>query len=525
MPSLPFATLVETSDAIGATRSRRQKIARLSALLRALDGEEEVRIAACWLSGRLAQGRIGIGHRRAYQHLRVADDDGADGPRPPAAHAAGAVTLREVDDTLTRLAQIRGTGSQAARAELLEALAARLGEGERYFLARLLTGELRQGALEGVLADAVADAFAMPDALVRRAAMLGGDLATVAALASRGERAALEAVRLELLAPLQPMLAQSAVDVGDALARLAAPAFESKLDGARVQIHRLGGDIRIFSRQLNDVTAALPEVVEVVAALPGDALVLEGEAIALRDDGRPLPFQQTMRRFGRRSEVGRLRETLPISLRVFDCLHADGEDLIDAPLRERLAALEASVPRALQVERLLSDDPRAVERFVAEVLAAGHEGVMAKDLGAAYAAGRRGAAWLKLKPAHTADLVVIGCEWGSGRRRGQLSNLRLAAADGAGGFVMVGKTFKGLTDAVLRWQTEHLPALATAQDRLGLVLQPRIVYEIAFDGVQASSQYPGGLALRFARYRRRRDDKTPAEATSLAELQRFLAPD
>jgi DNA ligase-1 len=509
MPSVPLSKLVDASIAVASTRSRKRKTALLAELLGELD-EHELKVAASYLSGQLPQGRIGVGYATVHTHFA-----------PDAPHGPG-LTLRDLDMRISAIAGTTGKGSQAARAEQLAALSGAATRAERAFLVRLLTGELRQGALQGVMADAIANACSLDGELVRRAAMLSGDLPAVAVLARRGDARALAAVRMNVLTGLQPMLAATGVDLADVYGRIARPAFESKLDGARVQIHRLDDRVRIFSRQLNDVTPALPEIVEIINDLPVDSIVLEGEAIALREDGRPLPFQETMKRFGRRQDVARLRRQLPMSLRAFDCLHVDGVDLIDRPLRQRIEVLDERVPRSCQVQRLL-DAPEATARaFIAKVLEQGHEGVMAKDLDAPYAAGRRGAAWLKLKPTHTADLVVVGCEWGSGRRRGMLSNLRLAARDGSGGFALVGKTFKGLTDEVLRWQTEHFTALAVQEDRLGLVLEPRVVYEIAFDGVQRSRQYPGGVALRFARYRRRRDDKHPAEATSLQELRALL---
>ncbi len=515
MSSLPFAQLVDASAALAQTRSRKRKTAIVAELLAPLN-DHDAYLAACYLTGTLAQGRIGIGYRTVQAHLHGDADKRTED---------ALLTLADLHETLDHLAALRGAGSQAARGEVLRTLGARLRDDQRDYLGRLLVGEVRHGALEGVLADAIAQAYQLELDLVRRAAMLGGDLPAVARLASRGDRDTLAAARMRLMHPLQPMLAQTASDLADALARCTRPVFESKLDGARVQIHRQGEHTRVFTRQLHDVTGAVPEVVEWAGALGAQAFILEGEAIALHPQTeRPLPFQVTMKRFGRRLDVDAMREQIPLSLRVFDCLHLDGTDLIDQPLQERLAALQDLVPDTHQVARLESADPQAVERFVDQVLADGHEGVMAKDLDAAYAAGRRGGAWLKLKPTHTADLVLIGCEWGSGRRQGMMSNLRLAARDGADAYVMVGKTFKGLTDEVLRWQTEHLPPLAVDEDSLGVQLPPRIVYEIAFDGVQTSPQYPGGLALRFARYRRRRDDKQPQQATTLDELRRLLPP-
>ncbi|MEO0971692.1 MAG: ATP-dependent DNA ligase, partial [Pseudomonadota bacterium] len=502
-----------TSEALAGTRSRKRKSALVADLLAPLD-EDDAHLAAHYLTGTLAQGRIGVGYRTVQAHF-------AEAPTT----AGAPLTLADLHHELDRIAVVHGPGSQAARGALLRELSARLSPPEREYLARLLVGEVRHGALDGVMADAIANAYQLAPALVRRAAMLSGDLAAVARAAQRGDGEALAAARMRLLHPLQPMLAQTAKDIDDALTRCPAPIFENKLDGARVQIHRAGEAVRVFSRQLHDVTAAVPELVELALSAPVERFVIEGEAIALRtQDGRPLPFQTTMKRFGRRLDVTAMRAQIPLSLRAFDCLHLEDEDLIDRPLRERLRALDRVLPRQGQVARLASDDPESIAHFVDEVLGAGHEGVMVKDLDAPYAAGRRGGAWLKLKPTHTADLVLVGCEWGSGRRQGMMSNLRLAARDADGAYVMVGKTFKGLTDEVLRWQTETLPPLAVAHDALGIELPAKIVYEIAFDGVQRSPQYAGGLALRFARYRRRRDDKTPEEATGLDELRALLAP-
>jgi DNA ligase-1 len=509
MPSLLLARLVQASASIASTRSRRTKIELLASVLEGLD-DAEVTIAAHYLSGRPPQGRLGIGHATLTRQ------------RAQGSAQVPSLTLEALDTALTRLDSVQGPGSRAQRHAMLEALGAQTTAAEWDFIVRLLTGELRQGALEGLMADAIARAFDVDIDLVRRAAMLGGDLPQIARLARRADTQALATARLTLLRPVQPMLAATGKDLDEVLERLGHAAFESKLDGARVQIHRDGEAVRIFSRQLHDVTAALPELVALVKELPCRRVLLEGEAIALREDGRPHPFQVTMRRFGRRREVAALARELPLALRAFDCLHLDGDDLVDAPFRQRITALASAVPDELIVQRVQSQDRATVARFMESVLAQGHEGIMAKDLDAPYFAGRRGAAWLKLKPAHTADLVVVGCEWGSGRRQGMLSNLHLAARQGNDGYVMVGKTFKGLSDEVLRWQTANFPDFATTCDGPGIVMTPRVVYEIAFDGVQESRQYPAGIALRFARYRRRREDKQAEDATDIGELRTLL---
>ncbi|HSD77464.1 MAG TPA: ATP-dependent DNA ligase, partial [Solirubrobacteraceae bacterium] len=383
------------------------------------------------------------------------------------------------------------------------------------FLVRLLLGDLRQGALAGVMADAVARAAGVPPGAVRRALTLHGDLAAVAAIALRDGAAGLAAVRLRVGRPLAPMLAGTAPDVAAALRRAAPAAVDHKLDGARVQVHRDGDDVAVFTRTLDDVTARLPELVATARALPVRAVVLDGEAVALRADGRPEPFQVTAARFGTRRE-----RSVPLASLFFDVLHADGEDLLDAPLSRRAEALAAVVPEAHRVARMIAADADEGRAAFDAALAAGHEGVVVKALDAPYAAGRRGSAWLKVKPVHTLDLVVLAAEWGHGRRRGRLSNLHLGARDeDAGGWAMLGKTFKGLTDELLDWQTERLLALATGRDGITVDVRPELVVEVAFDGLQASARYPSGLALRFARVRRYREDKTADEADTLATVR------
>ena len=411
-----------------------------------------------------------------------------------------------------------GKGSQARRAELVAGLFAAATEVEQTFLLRLLSGELRQGALAGVMADAVAKAAQIPAAAVRRAAMLGGDLPAVAAAGLTGGAAALDAFTLRVGRPVGPMLAQTAAGVADALEQLGGTGiFEAKLDGARVQIHRAGDEVTVYTRSLDDVTARLPEVVEATLALPVRDLIADGEAIALRPDGRPQPFQVTASRFGRSVDVAAARAAQPLSVFFFDILHRDGIDLLDAPTSRAAAALDEHRARAERVDRLITSDPAAAGDFLDTTLAAGHEGVMAKSLTAPYEAGRRGAGWLKVKPVHTLDLVVLAVEWGSGRRHGKLSNIHLGARDPAsGGYVMLGKTFKGMTDAMLDWQTARFHELAVGgTDGYVVHVRPEQVVEMAFDGVQSSSRYPGGLALRFARVLRYRDDKGPDEADTI----------
>ncbi len=443
--------------------------------------------------------------------------------RGGAAAATPALALREVDAALARIAATKGNGSATERGASLSSLLARATRAKKDFLARLLVGELRQGALEGVMLEAIAAAAGVPAGAVRRAAMFAGDLGAAARVALTEGAAGLARFALELARPLQPMLAQPAEDIDDALARLGTAALECKLDGARVQVHKAGDDVRVFTRNLNDVTAAVPEIVAAVRAVPARELILDGEAIALAAGGAPQPFQVTMRRFGRKLDVDALRAELPLAAFFFDVLRRDGESLIERPARERFAALADALPSALVVPRLVTSDAAAAQAFYAEALARGHEGVMAKALDAPYAAGSRGAAWLKVKRAHTLDLVVLAAEWGHGRRRGWLSNLNLAARDPAGGFVMLGKTFKGLTDALLEWQTRELLAREIGRDERTVYVRPELVVEIAFNDLQASPQYPGGLALRFARVKRYRPDKRAEDADTIDAVRALYA--
>jgi len=498
-----------TSLDVGATPSRLAKVAHIADLLRRAAPEPElVAIVVSWLSGELPQRQIGVG----WASLRS---------RPPAA-AHPVLTVGTVDATFSDIGAVTGKGSQARRAELLNALFAAATETEQAFLVRLLSGELRQGALAGIMADAVAEAAAIPVASVQRAAMLGGDLPAVAATALSGGIAELDAFALRVGRPVGPMLAQTAASVADAIDRHGgATIFEAKLDGARVQIHRAGDEVTVYTRSLDDVTARLPEVVQATLALPVRELIADGEAIALRPDNRPHRFQVTASRFGRSVDVASKKSgalaAQRLSVFFFDILHCDGVDLLDAPTSDRLAALDALVPAPQRVDRLVTSDPAEAAAFLDATLAAGHEGVLAKSPGAPYQAGRRGAGWLKVKPVHTLDLVVLAVEWGSGRRQGKLSNIHLGARDPAtGAFLMVGKTFKGMTDAMLDWQTARFHELAVGgTDGYVVHLRPEQVVEVALDGVQKSSRYPGGLALRFARVVRYRDDKSPAEADTI----------
>ena len=498
---------------VGAFSSRLAKTARIAELLRRTGVEDDatqVAVVVSWLSGELPQRQIGVG----WAALRSL----------PAPAAEPSLTVPDVDARFTEIGQLAGKGSQARRTELLAGLFGAATDVEQTFLRRLLGGELRQGALIGVMTDAVAKAANVPAAAVRRAAMLGGDLPAVAAAALTGGEAALKRFALTVGRPVGPMLAQTASGVEDVLERLGGTAvFEAKLDGARVQVHRTGDDVSIYTRSLDEVTSRLPEVVDAALALPVTDLIADAEAIALRDDRRPHRFQVTASRFGRSVDIAAAAAAQPLSVFVFDLLHVDGTDLLDEPTHERIAVLDAIVPAAHRVDRLVTDDAVAARGFLDRTLAAGHEGVMAKSLTAPYEAGRRGAGWLKVKPIHTLDLVVLAVEWGSGRRTGKLSNIHLGARDPASGeFVMLGKTFKGMTDAMLEWQTARFLELATGPtDGYVVTVRPEQVVEVAFDGVQGSTRYPGGMALRFARVLRYRDDKSPAEADTIDTVRAF----
>jgi DNA ligase-1 len=511
-----LAQLVATSRQVGATRSRLEKVGHLAALIRELP-HDMVTIGASYLAGELPQGRIGIG----YALLR----DLHAGAAAPVPIQASTLDLAEVDRTFAAITAQGGTGSTARRASLLRELLVRATADEQEFLFKLVIGELRQGALEGIVIDAVARAFGVPADKVRRATMLAGGLPPVAAALARAGEVGLADFDLELFRPVQPMLADSATDVDAALDRLGEAAFEYKLDGARVQVHKDGDRVEVYSRQLNRVTPAVPEIVEHVLSLPARRLILDGEAIALGPSRRPLSFQVTMRRFGRKLDVARLRQELPLDVSFFDVLRVDDQILLDRPLAERWDALSAASAGQALVPRLVTATPAEADAFLARSLADGHEGVMAKSLTAAYSAGRRGQEWLKLKAAHTLDLVILAAEWGSGRRRGWLSNLHLGARDPENGaFVMLGKTFKGMTDEILRWQTDALLAREIGRDSNAVYVRPELVAEIAFNDVQHSPQYPGGAALRFARLKRYRPDKRADETNTIADVLALLPP-
>ena len=492
------------------TRARLEKIALLADLLRRLP-PSEVPVAIGFLIGWPRQGRLGIGWATA-----------ADA-RPPAA-STPTLSLSEVDSAFAALKALRGPRSAAERQRLLGELLGRATGPEQDFLLALLIGEVRQGALEGIMLEAVARAADVPAGRIRRAAMLAGDLADVAVAVLTTGETGLADYSIQVFRPVQPMLADSAGSVADAIAALGDAVLEWKLDGARIQVHRREDRVAVYTRSLNDVTAAVPEVVEAVLAFPARELILDGEVIALGPEGRPLPFQDTMRRFGRKLEVPAMRAELPLAAFFFDALLLDGVELLDLPLSARLARLDPLLPEAHQVPRIMTGLVAEAEAFQAEAVRRGHEGIMAKSPTAPYAAGRRGAAWLKIKTARTLDLVVLAAEWGSGRRKGWLSNLHLGARDPeTGGFVMLGKTFKGMTDALLKWQTTELLARETGREGHVVMVRPELVVEVAFNEVQRSSQYPGGVTLRFARIKGYRADKSPAQADTIEAVRRLAS--
>ena len=502
-----FSDLVRSSRQVAQTAGRLDKVELLAALLQHAR-PAEIETAVAFLCGTPRQKRIGVGYAvlQAARASRGPDSGGTSGR---------SLGLAEVDEILGRLASTAGKGSARAKEHLLRDLFGHATADERDFLFRFLTGELRQGALAGLVTEAVSRAAGLDPSAVRRAVMVAGDLGVVAREALTVGAAGLARFQIQLFRPLQPMLAQTAEDVREALGRLGAAAFEYKLDGARIQVHKSGETVRMFSRLLNDVTVALPEVGETLRAFPVREAILDGEAIALNPAGRPLPFQTTMRRFGRKLDVDRLRADLPLASFFFDVLYVDGSPTLDQPYAQRAAALAAIVPAAQRVPRIVTADPIEAAAFFEQAIAAGHEGVMAKALDARYEAGARGAAWLKVKPILTLDLVVLAAEWGHGRRRGRLSNLHLGARDPEGrdgGFAMLGKTFKGMTDEILEWQTTRLLELETSRDDHVVYVRPELVVEVAFNGIQASKVYPAGLALRFARLVRYRPDKGPGDA-------------
>ena len=506
---LPLTHVVHIVASVRATTKKTEKIRLLAECLRRTQGRETA-LAALYLSGSLPQGKIGVG----WSVIQKAMQDAPASGEP--------LTLPDVDDALNRLAAEQGAGSTERRVAELARLFSRATPDERRFLAQLLIGEIRQGALEGVLLEAIAKAAQLPPAEIRRASMFALDIGALARVALEEGPSGLNRFSLTLFKPVAPMLAGSAADVDEALNRLDEAAWEYKLDGARIQVHKGGDAVRIFTRQLQDVTDRVPEIVAWARPLPAREAVLDGEALGLRPDGRPQPFQATMRRLGRQKDVAALRQEIPLSPFMFDVLAVDGAALIAEPYRERTRVLDRLSSAA--VPRIVTKNPEEARAFYQAALAAGHEGVMAKSLGSLYTAGQRGFQWLKLKQAATLDLVILAAEWGNGRREGWLSNLHLGARDPESGqFVMLGKTFKGLTDDMLRWQTEKLLSLETHRDGHILYVRPELVAEIAYSDIQQSPRYPAGLALRFARVVRYRPDKSSAQADTIQTVSRLFA--
>ncbi|MFR9797849.1 ATP-dependent DNA ligase [Streptomyces sp. MS06] len=498
--------LADVSREVAATAARSRKTALLAELFRDVEADD-VPIVVPYLAGRLPQGRLGVGWKVLGR------------PVPPAAEPT--LTVREVDARLSEVGGSSGAGSQAERARLVDALMAAATRDEQRFLTGLITGEVRQGALDALAVEGLAEATGAPPADVRRAVMLAGSLQPVArALLADGPEA-LDRFRLTVGRPVLPMLARTAPTVTEAVERLGACAVEEKLDGIRVQVHRDGGAVRVYTRTLDDITDRLPELTAAARGLRGERFVLDGEVIAFGEDGLPRSFQETAGRVGSRVDVASAARSVPVSPVFFDALAVDGRDLLDLPFTDRHTELARLVPEPMRVRRTLVSGPRdarAAEEFLARALERGHEGVVVKALEAGYSAGRRGASWLKVKPVHTLDLVVLAAEWGHGRRTGRLSNLHLGARTADGGFAMLGKTFKGMTDAMLAWQTERLRELTVEDRRWGVRVRPELVVEIAYDGLQRSSRYPAGVTLRFARVVRYREDKRPEDADTVETL-------
>lgn len=501
-----LARLAQVSQDVAATSARSKKIALLAELFRDAEADD-VPIVIPYLAGRLPQGRIGVGWKVLG--------------RPVAPAAEPTLTVQAVDALLSELGKVAGAGSQAERARLVGELMGAATEAEQRFLLGLLTGEVRQGALDAVAVEGLAQATGAPPADVRRAVMLAGSLQTVAQALLTDGPPALERFRLTVGRPVLPMLAHSASSVAEAVGKLGACAVEEKLDGIRVQIHRDGDVVRLYTRTLDDITDRLPELTAAALELRGERFILDGEVIAFDEDGRPRSFQETAGRVGSRVDVTTAAEAVPVSPVFFDALSVDDRDLLDLPFAERHAELARLVPEPMRVRRALVSGPEDVheaEEFLAETLKRGHEGVVVKSLDAPYSAGRRGASWLKVKPVHTLDLVVLAAEWGHGRRTGRLSNLHLGARTADGGYAMLGKTFKGMTDAMLAWQTKRLQELAVDSSGYVVTVRPELVVEIAYDGLQRSTRYPAGVTLRFARVVRYREDKRPEDADTVETL-------
>jgi DNA ligase-1 len=508
-----LARVVEASHRIAETSKRREKTEILAAALRQLRPDESEAVVA-FLSGAIRQGRIGIGFAMLQQtNLSDGMNNAAEVPT---------LEVMDVDRTLSAISEVQGAGAEQRRRDLLTDMLAKATRDEQHFLVRLLAGELRQGALEGIMIEGLAKATGISVDRIRRAAMMAGSATSIARHALELGEAGLAQFDIQLFRPVQPMLAGTAEDVVEALQDLGDAALEYKLDGARVQVHRSGDEVAIYSRQGNDVTLAVPELVAAARALPADNLILDGEVLSLMADGRPQPFQVSMRRFGRRTDVDTVAKELPMTPFWFDLLYLNGSPMVDEEQTRRFAELSRLAPVHNLIPNLVTADTARAEEFLHGALARGHEGVMAKARASAYSAGARGRSWLKIKQARTLDLVIVGAEWGSGRRRGWLSNLHLGVRDThKGGFAMLGKTFKGLTDEMLAWQTGALLNLEVARDKYAVYVHPRLVVEIAFNEIQVSSRYVSGLALRFARVKRYREDKAAADSDTFETVQRL----
>ena len=501
-----LARVVEASHRITATSKRREKTDILAALLRQLNAEE-VETCVAFLSGTIQQGRVGIG----FATLSHATVDASDIPT---------LELRDVNCTLDQIAETQGPGSEMRKRQLLVQLLGKATRDEQHFLTRLLAGELRQGALEGIMVEGLAKASGISVERIRRAAMLAGSAVSIARAALEKGEAGLLQYDVQLFRPVQPMLAGAAEDVSSAMEDLGEAALEYKLDGARVQVHKSGEEVAVYSRQGNDVTIAVPEIVAAARLLPAENLIIDGEVLSLLPDGRPQPFQVSMRRFGRRTDVESLAEELPMTPFWFDLLYLNGSPMLDEHQSKRFAELARLSQSQNLIPNLVTGNTQQAEEFLNAALSRGHEGLVAKSRTAAYAAGARGQGWLKIKQARTLDLAILAAEWGSGRRRGWLSNLHLGARDARkGGFAMLGKTFKGLTDEMLSWQTQELLKLEVARDKYAVYVKPRLVAEVAFNEIQISQRYVSGLALRFARVKRYREDKSAADCDTFETVQ------
>ncbi len=502
--------LIETSEKVRLAKGKKEKIGLLANFLRRLVGKE-IALAGHYLSGQLPQGRLGVG----WATLQEAQKD--------LAHPFQPLSLIKIDQFFEEVSKERGEGSFERKIKLLREIFSSTEKEEREFLIRLMLGEIRQGALEGLVLEAVGKASSLPIERLRQGLMFSGDIGEVARVAIEEGLAGLSRFQPALFRPISPMLANPVEGEAEALERLGEAGWEYKIDGARIQIHKEGEEVRIFTRHLKDVTNRVPEIVEMTRSFPFKKAIFEGEAIAMQENGRPLPFQTTMRRFGRILNIGRMQKEIPLTSYLFDLLYLDGESILQRPYHERFNLLSERVPLAYRIPQIVTGDRKEAEAFLKRSLEAGHEGVMAKDLDAAYVAGHRGYSWLKIKPSQTLDLVVLAAEWGHGRRKGWLSNLHLGARDPESGrFIMLGKTFKGLTDEMLQWQTKRFLEIEASRDEWTIYVRPELVVEIAYSDLQESPRYPGGLALRFARVRRYRENKSPNETDSIQKLRQIF---